>query len=164
MGVLAENDAIASVMMWEAMDAVNDGIVIVDKTSRILYVNKAYTKILAVSKDKVLHKQVKTIEPGALILQVLQNKEPVLQQLVEVKTRGKKIRVNITPIMKDGTLLGAVSVFNDITCLGARKSWKRHNDSINRSLKRLQTARFMLNFLISLDRILTFCDACGWLN
>lgn len=59
------------------------------KTSRILYVNKAYTKILAVSKDKVLHKQVKTIEPGALILQVLQNKEPVLQQLVEVKTRGK---------------------------------------------------------------------------
>ena len=90
MGVLAENDAIASVMMWEAMDAVNDGIVIVDKTSRILYVNKAYTKILAVSKDKVLHKQVKTIEPGALILQVLQNKEPVLQQLVEVKTRGKK--------------------------------------------------------------------------
>lgn len=31
MGVLAENDAIASVMMWEAMDAVNDGIVIVDK-------------------------------------------------------------------------------------------------------------------------------------
>lgn len=115
MGVLAENDAIASVMMWEAMDAVNDGIVIVDKTSRILYVNKAYTKILAVSKDKVLHKQVKTIEPGALILQVLQNKEPVLQQLVEVKTRGKKIRVNITPIMKDGTLLGAVSVFNDIT-------------------------------------------------
>lgn len=36
MSVLAENDAIASVMMWEAMDAVNDGIVIVDKTSRIL--------------------------------------------------------------------------------------------------------------------------------
>lgn len=90
MSVLAENDAIASVMMWEAMDAVNDGIVIVDKTSRILYVNKAYTKILAVSKDKVLHRQVKTIEPGALILQVLQNREPVLHQLVEVKTRGKK--------------------------------------------------------------------------
>lgn len=134
MGVLAENDAIASVMMWEAMDAVNDGIVIVDKTSRILYVNKAYTKILAVSKDKVLHKQVKTIEPGALILQVLQNKEPVLQQLVEVKTRGKKIRVNITPIMKDGTLLGAVSVFNDITELSRSQEELEKAQRLNQSI------------------------------
>ena len=134
MSVLAENDAIASVMMWEAMDAVNDGIVIVDKTSRILYVNKAYTKILAVSKDKVLHKQVKTIEPGALILQVLQNQKPVLHQLVEVKTRGKKIRVNITPIMKDESLVGAVSVFNDITELSRSQAELEKAHRLNQSI------------------------------
>lgn len=87
MDVLAENDSVVSIMMREAMDAVNDGIVIVDKTSRILYINRAYTKILSVSKDKVLHKQVKVIEPGALILQVLQNRQPILNQLVEVKDK-----------------------------------------------------------------------------
>lgn len=64
-------DNVTELMMHEALNSVNDGIVIVDKTSRILYVNDAYAKILAVSKDKVLYKQVRTIEPGALILKVL---------------------------------------------------------------------------------------------
>lgn len=134
MDVLAENDSVVSIMMREAMDAVNDGIVIVDKTSRILYINRAYTKILSVSKDKVLHKQVKVIEPGALILQVLQNRQPILNQLVEVKTRGKKIKVNITPIMKGKSLIGAVSVFNDITELFRSQEELEKAQRLNQSI------------------------------
>ena len=73
-------DNVTELMMHEALNSVNDGIVIVDKTSRILYVNDAYAKILAVSKDKVLYKQVKTIEPGALILKVLKNGTPIFHR------------------------------------------------------------------------------------
>ena len=41
-------------MLMEAMDAVTDGVVIVDTDSRIVYLNEAYTHILNVKKEKVL--------------------------------------------------------------------------------------------------------------
>ena len=52
----AQPAALPSAMMLAAMDAVSDGIVIVDKDSRIIYINDAYTRILRVERQKVLHK------------------------------------------------------------------------------------------------------------
>ena len=54
--------ALPSAMMLAAMDAVSDGIVIVDKDSRIIYINDAYTRILRVERQKVLHKQISVID------------------------------------------------------------------------------------------------------
>lgn len=102
-------------MLMEAMDAVTDGVVIVDTDSRIVYLNEAYTHILNVKKEKVLYRRMAEIEPGAVILDTLMDHKPRLHQFVEVRTRGKKILVNITPIFKEGIFCGAVSVFKDIT-------------------------------------------------
>lgn len=102
-------------MLMEAMDAVTDGVVIVDTDSRIVYLNEAYTHILNVKKEKVLYRRMDEIEPGAVILDTLIDHKPRLHQFVEVRTRGKKILVNITPIFKEGIFCGAVSVFKDIT-------------------------------------------------
>lgn len=102
-------------MLMEAMDAVTDGVVIVDTDSRIVYLNEAYTHILNVKKEKVLYRRMAEIEPGAVILDTLMGHKPRLHQFVEVRTRGKKILVNITPIFKEGVFCGAVSVFKDIT-------------------------------------------------
>lgn len=102
-------------MLMEAMDAVTDGVVIVDTDSRIVYLNEAYTHILNVKKEKVLYRRMDEIEPGAVILDTLIDHKPRLHQFVEVRTRGKKILVNITPIFKEGVFCGAISVFKDIT-------------------------------------------------
>ena len=102
-------------MLMEAMDAVTDGVVIVDTDSRIVYLNEAYTHILNVKKEKVLYRRIDEIEPGAVILDTLIDHKPRLHQFVEVRTRGKKILVNITPIFKEGIFCGAISVFKDIT-------------------------------------------------
>lgn len=102
-------------MLMEAMDAVTDGVVIVDTDSRIVYLNEAYTHILNVKKKKVLYRRMDEIEPGAVILDTLIDHKPRLHQFVEVRTRGKKILVNITPIFKEGVFCGAISVFKDIT-------------------------------------------------
>lgn len=102
-------------MLTEAMNTVRDAIVIVDRDSRIVYINEAYTRILNVPKEKVLYKKVSVIEPGAVILDVLRDQAPRYQEPVEIKTRGKHIIVNITPLIHRGELLGAVSVFEDMT-------------------------------------------------
>ena len=102
-------------MMLEAMNAVWDGLVIVDSSSRIIYVNDAYTRIIQVSREKVLNKLMSDIEPGAEMLDVLRDGRPRINSIVTVRTVGKELMVNITPILKEGHLMGAISVFKDIT-------------------------------------------------
>lgn len=102
-------------MILAAIDNAHDGIVIVDKISRIIYVNEAYTKILQVRKERVLNQLMSDIEPGAIILNSLKEKKPQINTVVTVKTRGKEIVVNINPIIIEGELLGAVSIFKDVT-------------------------------------------------
>lgn len=102
-------------MLMEAINAVTDGVVIIDTDSRIVYLNEAYLHILNVKKEKALHRRIADIEPSALILDTLRDHQPRLHQFVEVRSRGKKILVNITPIFKEGVFTGAISVFKDIT-------------------------------------------------
>lgn len=102
-------------MILAAIDNIHDGIVIVDKNSKIIYVNEAYSKILHVNKDKVLNQFVSEIEPGAIILDSLKEKKPKINTVVKVQTRGKEIVVNINPIIVADELLGAVSIFKDVT-------------------------------------------------
>lgn len=121
-------------MMLAAMDAVSDGIVIVDKDSRIIYINDAYTRILRVERQKVLHKQISVIEPGAVILDALRDRQPRSRLPVEVKTRGKQILVNITPIFDGGEVIGAVSVFEDITELSLSHQELERAQRLSRSI------------------------------
>ncbi len=102
-------------MILTAINHIHDGIVIVDKNSKIIYVNEAYSKILHVNKNKVLNQLISEIEPGAIILDSLKEKKPKVNTVVTVKTRGKEIIVNINPIIVKDELLGAVSIFKDVT-------------------------------------------------
>jgi PAS domain S-box-containing protein len=102
-------------MFLVAIEHIHDGIVIVDKNSKIIYVNEAYSRILNVSKYKVLNKFVSEIEPGAAILESLKDKENKVNTMVKVKSVGKEIVVNISPIIMNKQLLGAISIFKDVT-------------------------------------------------
>lgn len=121
-------------LMLAAMNAVSEGIVIVDPSGRILYVNDAYTSILKVSREKVLYQQMDQIEPGAMILDVLQDRKPRRNQCVEVKSRGTKIRVNITPLFCEQRFIGAVSVFKDITDLALSRQELEKAQRLSRSI------------------------------
>ncbi|WP_294180676.1 sigma-54-dependent Fis family transcriptional regulator [uncultured Clostridium sp.] len=102
-------------MLLMAIDHIHDGIVIVDRSSKIIYVNEAYSRILNVSKHKVLNKFVSEIEPGAAILECLEDREAKVNTMVKVKSVGKEIVVNINPIILNEQLIGAISIFKDIT-------------------------------------------------
>lgn len=130
----AQPAALPSAMMLAAMDAVSDGIVIVDKDSHIIYINDAYTRILRVERQKVLHKQISVIEPGAVILDALRDRQPRSRLPVEVKTRGKQILVNITPIFDGGEVIGAVSVFEDLTELSLSHQELERAQRLSRSI------------------------------
>lgn len=102
-------------MFLSAIDHIHDGVVLVDKNSKIIYLNRAYSKILNIDKSKVINKFVSEIEPGAFILNTLKEGTPVVNKKIKVKSIGKQIVASINPIIIDGELLGAISIFKDVT-------------------------------------------------
>ena len=121
-------------LMLAAMNAAGNGIIIVDKFSRILYINDSYTRILNVPREKVLHKRLSTVEPEAVLLEALRDGRPRYRLPVEVKTLGKKIIVTITPVLQAEKIVGAVSVFEDITELFLSHQELERAQRLNRSL------------------------------
>jgi PAS domain S-box-containing protein len=93
----------------------NDGIILIDSSGRIFFVNDSYSKILGVSKNYVLGKFLQKIEPGAEMLGVLENRREILDKQVHIKSLNKYVMVNIYPIERDGQLLAVTSVFRDVT-------------------------------------------------
>lgn len=98
-----------------ALDAIHDGIVIADHTSRILYANPAYTRILGVPLKKILGKKISEIEPTASMLTVLETGKAILQERTRVETLGLDIVSTITPIRRNGIMLGAVAIFKNVS-------------------------------------------------
>lgn len=110
-GVDKDNDF----LIHSAMDAIHDGIVVTDETSRIVYANPAYTRILGVPLEKIVGQKVSDIEPTASLLTVLGTGIPILQEKTRVETLNMDIVSTITPIFKDGAIKGSVAIFKNVT-------------------------------------------------
>ncbi len=106
----------------------NDGIILIDSSGKIFFVNDSYVKILGVSKNYVLGKYLQKIEPGAEMLGVLEKRREILDKQVYIKSLNKYVMVNIYPIERDGLLLAVISVFRDVT----------ETKKLNRELDRAQ--------------------------
>lgn len=102
-------------LLGQITDKFHEGIIAVDATGRIFYVNDTYSKILGVAKHNVLGKQLQKVEPGATVLDVLKSGEPVLDKAVHIKSVNRHVVVNIYPIKRDSRLAAVVSIFRDVT-------------------------------------------------
>lgn len=97
------------------LDELNDGVILVDKNSRILYANQAYGNILGVDIQKLIGQFLSRIEPEAKILDVLKTSDHIVDKIITIQSLGILIMANITPIKFKNDLVGAISVFSDIT-------------------------------------------------
>jgi len=102
-------------VLTKIIDKFHEGIIAVDASGRIFYVNEAYSQILGVAKHNVLGKQLQKIEPSATVLEVLEKCEPILGKAVYIKSLKRHVVVNIHPIKRDGSLVAVVSIFRDVT-------------------------------------------------
>lgn len=96
-------------------DRFHEGVIAVDASGRIFYVNDAYSKILGVAKHNVLGKNLQKIEPGATVLEVIKSGKPVLGKAVQIKSVNRHVVVNIHPIKIEERLVAVVSIFRDVT-------------------------------------------------
>jgi PAS domain S-box-containing protein len=101
--------------LMEILENAPVGVVAIDDESRIFYTNAAYTRVIGVPKQLVLGQYMRDLEPDAAILEVLSGRNAVIDRTVWVSSAKRHVRVNISPITRNGSLWGAVSFFTDIT-------------------------------------------------
>lgn len=101
--------------LFNILDSIHDGILVVDINSTILYANPSYTRNLGVPVKKVLGKKLSKIEPESLVLQVLKTGKPIVDKQQHIYSLAKDIVANITPLLEEDKVIGAVAIFRDIS-------------------------------------------------
>lgn len=102
-------------MVETILAAMHEGLVVVNHEGIILYINPSYTRILGIRPEQILGKRLRDIEPTAKLLEVLEEGTSILERDVLIQSVGKTVVLNDLPIKEDGRIIGAVSVFRDIT-------------------------------------------------
>lgn len=95
------------------LESVQDGICVVDRDGYITYVNPAYTELVNQSKRELIGQNVRQLSPQGARSQVLASGQPVIGSLA-AKPGGVTLVANVSPIVVDSELTGAVSVVKNV--------------------------------------------------
>lgn len=97
----------------DVLDHLNDGINVVDTEGILIYVNEISASYVNQTREAMLGRPITDFYPDAVLLAVLQNRQPILDKKIHF-VPPKKYIVNSYPIFYRGEFLGAYSTFQDI--------------------------------------------------
>jgi PAS domain S-box-containing protein len=95
------------------LDSLASGVLAIDRDSKIIVFNDAAARILGVSKENAIGKPLLSIVPNSGLVNVLRTGLPEVGRPQAIGART--VMTNRSPIFRDGSLAGAVSIFQDIT-------------------------------------------------
>lgn len=93
--------------MENILNAVKEGILIVDKEEKITFFNDAYAKFIEHTLKEVKGKPLKEIRPGAMLPEVM--KSGKMQEQMHRVENGKEYFANMYPIRENGEVVGGIS-------------------------------------------------------
>lgn len=108
-------------------NSTSEGINVVDIQGNVVFSNKISAEYAGVKPEDMVGKKVTKFYPDAVLLQVLKTRKPTLDRKIHY-IGDKKYIVNAYPIVINGEIVGAFSVFRDI----------REIDELNRKIQALQ--------------------------
>lgn len=95
------------------LESVTNGVLAIDLDGRIVVFNDVAARLLGVPKEEAMGRHLLSIIPNSGLVNVLSTGRPEVgrPQVIGANT----VLANRAPIMRDGVMIGAVSVFQDIT-------------------------------------------------
>jgi len=94
------------------IEAVHDGILVIDKDGIVQLVNEEYTNITGVRKEQIIGKPLTVVRPGALLPTVLRTGMSI--EGVFRKEKDLEYVVDMAPIFEKGEIIGGVSVCKSV--------------------------------------------------
>ncbi|WP_236777820.1 sigma 54-interacting transcriptional regulator [Anoxybacter fermentans] len=114
------------------LDAAHNAIVAVDEQGFITIFNHAAEKIVGVNAEEVMGQPVDEVIPTTGLLTVLKTGQAEYSQ--KMKIGDVMVLTNRTPIIKDGKIVGAVAIFQDISELESISQELKSIKELNREL------------------------------
>ena len=100
-------------ILCRVLDSMANGVIAIDREGTIVVFNAAAARLLGVEKEKALGKNLLSIVPNSGLVNVLRTGEAETGRPQPVGART--VIANRAPMFRDGELIGAVSVFQDVT-------------------------------------------------
>lgn len=99
--------------IWgDIFESMHNGIVAIDRNTKIIIFNQSAAKILNIPQGEALGKPIMEIIPNTNLISAMESGETLRGQQLNVN--GQKIISNLSPIRRQGKIIGAISVFQDI--------------------------------------------------
>ena len=100
-------------LLHSLLDSLINGVIAIDREQRIIVYNEAAARLMDIPKEQALNRPILAVVPNSGLVNVLRTGEP---QMGRTQIIGQlTILTNRSPIFNDDKLIGAVSVFQDIT-------------------------------------------------
>ena len=98
---------------FEIFDSIYNGVVAIDQQGIIKLFNEAAAKIMGVEKEETIGRRVEEVIPNTSLLEILKTGKAENNQKMHLG--NCEIISNRGPICKDGKIVGAIGVFQDIS-------------------------------------------------
>nr|WP_092073992.1 sigma 54-interacting transcriptional regulator [Dendrosporobacter quercicolus]NSL47818.1 sigma 54-interacting transcriptional regulator [Dendrosporobacter quercicolus DSM 1736] len=96
------------------LESVQDGICVANPDGCITYVNPAYVDLTGQSREQLIGQNVRALSPDGARSRVLSSGQAVLGAIA-AKPDGATLIANVSPIIVDGEITGAVSVVKNVS-------------------------------------------------
>ncbi|SHN80342.1 sigma 54-interacting transcriptional regulator [Desulfitobacterium chlororespirans] len=97
----------------EVFDSIYNGVVAIDRKGVIKLFNEAAAKIMGVSKEETIGRRVEEVIPNTSLLEILKTGKAENNQKMHLG--NSEVISNRGPIFKEGIIVGAIGVFQDIS-------------------------------------------------
>ncbi len=118
--------------LLELLEALHLGILLIDRDGKILLCNRKLMDMTGLKRNDIVGRFVQDILPDNQIMQCIRYEEYQFGQ--KVKFKGVTYLVYNRPVYRDGTVIGAVSVYNDISEHEALQASLDYAQKLNRQL------------------------------
>lgn len=100
--------------IWESIfSSIHNAVIVVDRNGKILLINSPAKKLLQIENENWEGKDIRDLIPTTQLPHVLENGTSSIG--VKMNIAGRQCLVNRTPLHRNGELIGAIGVLQDIS-------------------------------------------------
>ncbi|WP_203361805.1 sigma-54-dependent Fis family transcriptional regulator [Bacillus sp. REN10] len=96
-------------------ESIDEGMIVVDQSEKVILYNKSAERIIGIEKNQAIGQHIRKVIPTSRLPEVMKEKKAEINQEHQLFTGLKIITSRIPMITHEGEVIGAFSVFKDIT-------------------------------------------------
>ena len=145
-------NALQRIPLFKAIiSSLHDGILITDHEGYVKYINGSYSRLTGAVEEDILNRKIQDVRKGARLPEVLQTGKALLG--IRRKVNNIEYIADISPILHNGKVIGAISVVRDVTEVVTLSRKLRHYSNkvaeLHNKVREIHHAQYRFDDIIS---------------